>query len=194
MFAPLVAAMMMMQGLDDTGTAIAQPVGKAILEPVSGSYFQIFEFFGRPPHTWRHAKRMVKGYLHEGREGHLATIKEGSTHYFLILNFPELRQQPMWIGLAAECNESAELVWVDDTKLADTSFRAWNPIAQKKIRDQCKRLQDTGTELPIYYEPSELGSRWEVNSPTGNLTRMMVEFPVPVEETDETSEEQPSNE
>lgn len=182
MFAPLIAALFMMQAIDDTGTAIAQPIGTAILEPTSGAYFQVFEFYGRPPHTWRHAKRMVKGYLHEGREGRLAQIKNSNIHYFLILNFDDLRKFPMWIGLSADCNEQADLMWVDGTPLSETSFRGWNPVAQKKIRDTCKGLQDTGTQLPIYYEPDQLAARWEMATPNRNITRMMVEFPVPEEE------------
>ena len=38
--ATLLATMMLAQNLDDTGTAVAQPVGTAVLEPVSGSYFR----------------------------------------------------------------------------------------------------------------------------------------------------------
>lgn len=182
MLSVLVASMMLIQNVDETGIAVAQPVGEAILEPISGSYFQIFEFYGRPPHTWRHATRMVKGYRHEDREGHLAFVKDGATHFFLVLNFDMLRERKMWIGLSAECNEQADLKWLDDVPLAEGSFRAWSPVAQKNIRDNCKRLQDTGTRLPIYYDPTEFGVRWEVGSPGDNITHMMVEFPVPPED------------
>ena len=189
MFGVLVAAMMMLQ--DDTGIAVARPIGEAILEPVSGSYFQVFEFFGRPPHTWRHASRMVKGYRHNDRDGHLAYVKDGATHFFLVLNFDRLRSTKMWIGLSAKCNETAELYWTDDTPLAEGSFRAWSPVAQKKFRDRCRSLQDSGTDLPVYYDPTEFGVRWEVGDPTTNIRYMMVEFPVPSEtEEDATDESQ----
>lgn len=187
MFGALVAAMMMFQ--DDTGIAVARPIGDAVLEPVSGSYFQIFEFFGRPPHTWRHASRMVKGYRHADRDGHLAYVKEGATHFFLVLNFDLLRTNRVWIGLSARCNESAELYWADDTPLTEGSFRAWSPVAQKRFRDQCRSLQNTGTDLPVYYDPTEFGVRWEVANPNANIQHMMVEFPVP-SETDGEDEEQ----
>lgn len=188
MIAALFATFMMMQGLDDTGTAVAQPIGRAQLEPISGSYFQVFEFYGRPPHTWVHASRMVKGYHHEGREGRLALIKDGTTHYFLLLNFEMLRTHKMWIGLSAVCNEQADLMWLDDTPLAETSFRAWSSVAQKGIREECKRLEGTGTALPIYYDPSQFGVRWEVAGPKENITHMMVEFPVPSEELEKPDE------
>ena len=187
MFGALVAAMMMFQ--DDTGIAVARPIGEAMLEPVSGSYFQVFEFFGRPPHTWRHAARMVKGYRHEDRDGHLAYVKDGATHFFLVLNFDILREQKLWIGMSARCNETAELYWLDDTPLAEGSFRAWSPVAQKTFRDQCKQLQNTGTDLPIYYDPTEFGVRWEVANPRTNLKYMMVEFPVPAESNEEEAEQ-----
>jgi hypothetical protein len=190
MIAAIFATLMMMQSLDDTGTAVAQPIGRAQLEPVSGSYFQVFEFYGRPPHTWKHATRMVKGYHHEGREGRLALIKDGTTHYFLLLNFEMLRTYKMWIGLSAVCNKQADLVWLDDTPLSETSFRAWSRVAQKGIRDRCKRLEGSGTALPIYYDPSIYGVRWEVADPQQNVIHMMVEFPVPaaIEAEKEASE------
>ncbi len=178
--AAIIAASMMLQ--DDTGIAVARPIGEAILEPVSGSYFQVFEFYGRPPHTWRHAARMVKGYRHEDRDGHLAFVKDGATHFFLVLNFDMLREQRMWIGLSAQCNESAELFWLDETPLSEGSFRAWSPVAQKKFRDDCKRQQNSGIDLPVHYDPTEFGVRWEVGSPKQNITHMMVEFPIPEEE------------
>lgn len=193
MIATFFAAMMMVQGLDETGTAVARPIGQAVLEPVSGSYFQIFEFYGRKPHTWRHARRMVKGYHHEGREGRLAFVKDGTTHYFLILNFDLLRQAKMWIGLSAECNEQADLKWLDETMLADTNFRAWSSVAQKNIREQCRRLKDTGTQLPIFYEPTDFGVRWEMAGPKTDIRYMMVEFPVPTEEDAAADQQQGSD-
>ena len=182
MFAAVIGAMMLMQGLDETGIAVARPVGKAILEPVSGSYFQVFEFYGRPPHTWRHARNMVRGYRHDDREGRLAFVKTGATHFFLVLNFEMLRAKKMWIGLAAECNEQADLIWSDETRLGDGSFRAWSPVAQKGIRDGCSRYEGTGTRLPVFYDPTEFGVRWEIGNVTMNITHMMVEFPVPEKE------------
>lgn len=188
MLALLAATMLMMQDIDATGTAVARPIGTAKLEPISGSYFQIFEFYGRPPHTWRHARRMVKGYLHEGREGRLAQVKDGATHYFLVLNFDMLRERSMWIGLSAECLEKAELKWIDGTPLEAGSFRAWANTAQKSIRDTCTRNRGRGTVLPIFYESSEFtGVRWQMGQPNTNIMHMMVEFPVP--EADEDAAE-----
>ncbi len=185
MFAAVVGAMMLMQNIDETGIAVARPVGDAILEPASGSVFQVFEFYGRPPHTWRHATRMVKGYRHDGREGRLAFVKTGATHFFLVLNFDMLREQKMWIGLSAECNDQADLKWLDETALVDGSFRAWSPVAQKGIREGCARLEGTGTRLPVFYDPTEFGVRWEIGGVNNNIKHMMVEFPVPPKETDE---------
>lgn len=194
MFAAIVGAMMLVQGLDETGIAVARPIGKAILEPATGSYFQVFEFYGRPPHTWRHAKRMVKGYRHEDREGRLAFVQTGATHFFLVLNFEMLREKRMWIGLSAECNKQADLKWLDDTPLGDGSFRAWSPVAQKGIREGCKRLEGTGKQLPVFYDPTEFGVRWEIASETANITHMMVEFPVPPEDNEESPKEEVSGE
>lgn len=193
MFAAVVGAMMLMQGLDETGIAVARPIGKAILEPVTGSYFQVFEFYGRPPHTWRHAKNMVRGYRHNDREGRLAFVKTGATHFFLVLNFEMLRAKKMWIGLSAECNDQADLIWSDETPLGDGSFRAWSPVAQKGIRENCARLEGTGTRLPVFYDPTEFGVRWEIGSVTMNITHMMVEFPVPSEEDAEAPSEEVSS-
>jgi len=183
--AMLFAATLLFQGLDETGTAIARPIGDAALEPTTGSYFQVFEFFGRPPYTWRHAKLMVKGYLHEGREGRLATIKSQSVHYFLLVKFPMVREQKMWIGLSATCNEHADIEWLDGSSLSEAPFRAWNDGAQRKISRTCRAKAETGTVLPVYYDPHELGTRWEPGTATTNLRYMMVEFPVPAEESSE---------
>ncbi len=174
---------------DDTGIAVARPTGVAHLEPTTGSYFQIFEFHGRPPHTWEHASRMVKGYLHQKREGRLAHISSTTVHYFLLLEFPELRQKRMWIGLRAKCNEYTDFLWTDDTSLADQSFRAWNPGAQKRVRDFCKRNKLTGRELPVYYDPNEFGVRWDVGGERTNVQHIMVEFPVPETAEEEAVEE-----
>jgi len=59
-------------------------------------------------------------------------------------------------------------------------------VAQKGIRDGCARLQDTATRLPVYYDPTEFGVRWEIGKVGTNIQHMMVEFPVPPEQlTDE---------
>ena len=94
----LVALTMMMQDIGDTGTAVARPIGEVHFNEETGSYYQVFDFIGKPPHTWVHARRMVKGYRYEGREGRLAVIRDISTHYYLIQKFPKMREQPMWIG------------------------------------------------------------------------------------------------
>ena len=88
----------------------------------------------------------------------------------------------MWIGLSAQCNESADLKWLDDTPLSEGSFRAWSPVAQKKFRDECKKRQNSGIDLPVFYDPTEFGVRWEVGDPNVNITHMMVEFPIPQED------------
>ncbi|MCK0070418.1 C-type lectin domain-containing protein [Kordiimonas laminariae] len=172
---------------DATGIAVARPTGKAHLEPTTGSYFQIFEFHGRPPHTWEHASRMVRGYLHDNeREGRLATIKSNAVHYFLLLEFPEMREKPMWIGLRAQCNEYTDYIWTDETTLEDQTFRAWNAGTQQKIREFCRSNKDTGRTLPVYYDPTEFGVRWDVRDPRINIKYMMVEFPAPEEAVEET--------
>jgi len=180
-----LAVAMMFQGVDDTGTAVARPIGEAYLEPTTGSYFQVFEFYGRPPHTWNHAKIMVKGYLHEGREGQLAHIKSQTVHYFLLVKFPVMRQQKMWIGLSATCKERAEIKWLDGTFIGEQAFRAWNDGTQRKISRTCRARQDSGAVLPVFYDPHELGTRWEAGDAGTNLRFMIVEFPVPKEETEE---------
>ena len=138
---------------------------------------------------------MVKGYQHDGREGRLAVVKDGATHYFLLLNFERMQKARMWIGLTAECREKAELSWIDETPLAETNFRAWSSVAQKKIRDTCRRLQNTAIQLPVFYEPSEFGVRWEMGQVNTNIRYMMVEFPVPQEEAEQAENEAaaPSN-
>jgi hypothetical protein len=189
----MLAASMLTQGLDDTGTAIAKPIGDVILEPTTGSYFQVFEFYGRPPHSWRHADRMVRGYFHEGREGKLAHVVSGSVHYFLLSRFPIVRQEKMWIGLQVTCNEKAEIEWVDGGALADQSFRAWNDGTQKTISRTCRDRVESGYEMPIFYDPHELGTRWEAGNSRTNLRFMMVEFQVPKETDEETAGEAEDN-
>lgn len=194
-FAGLVlAASMLLQGLDDTGTAVARPIGEVHLEPTTGSYFQVFEFYGRPPHTWRHADRMVRGYLHEGREGRLAHITSGSVHYFLLVKFPLLRQMPSWIGLRAICNETTELKWVEGPDLVDQSFRAWNDGTQKNISRTCRANKNSGMELPVFYDPHELGTRWEIGDIRTNQRYMLVEFKVPEDAEAEATETTDTNE
>ncbi len=184
----LFAVALMFQGVDATGTAIARPIGEVYLEPTTGSYFQIFEFYGRPPHTWRHAKLMVKGYLVEGREGRLAEVKSQSVHYFLLTKFPLLRKEKMWIGLRATCNEKAEIEWLDGTKIGEQPFRAWNDGTERTISRTCRANKNSGKVLPIYYYPHELGIRWEAGSANQNLSYMIVEFPIPQEGTGPSGE------
>ena len=186
----VIGAAMLFQGVDATGTAIARPIGQAHLEPTTGSYFQVFEFYGRPPYTWRHAGEMVKGYFHQGRVGQLATIKAQNVHYFLLINFPIVQKERMWIGLSATCNESAELNWVDGTQLKDHPFRAWNDGAQRKISRTCRARADSGTVIPVFYDPHELGTRWEPGTATQNYRYMMVEFAVPEVDTETIPEDE----
>jgi len=181
-------ALMVQTGPDETGVAVAKPTGKALLEPDSGSYFQVFEFFGRPPHTFRHAARMVKGYHYQGREGRLAHIKTGAIHYFLLLNFPEIQDKKMWIGLQAVCNETTEIGWFEGSSLGDQSFRAWNGGTARNITRTCKKYKESGMTLPVFYEAHQLGVRWEAGKDTTNLRHMIVEFPVPEEEPEPTDE------
>ncbi|MFC4349735.1 C-type lectin domain-containing protein [Kordiimonas lipolytica] len=188
--ATLAVMMMLFQGIDDTGTAVARPIGEVHLNETSGSYFQVFEFYGKPPHTWRHAKRMVRGYLYEGREGQLATIKDVETHYFLLLNFPMMRTSAMWIGLSATCNETADLAWVDGAKLADQSFRGFGDGALRDISRTCRSRKDSGMEIPIFYEPDAFGVRWQKGTDRQNLTYMMVEFPKPADAASEEAEQE----
>ncbi|MBV1900244.1 MAG: C-type lectin domain-containing protein, partial [Kordiimonadaceae bacterium] len=133
----VVAAMMFQSGVDSTGTAIARPYGDVQQEETTGSYFQMFEFYGRPPHTWEHAQAMVSGYEYKGRPGRLAHIKTSAIHYFLLLNFPDLHSNKAWIGLGAECNEKADIMWADGSLLKHQSFRAWNVGTLKKISRTC---------------------------------------------------------
>ncbi len=190
-FIGIATALMMtfMQGIDDTGTAVARPIGEVHFNEKTGSYYQIFEFLGKPPHTWRHARRMVKGYLYEGREGQLATVKDVDTHYFLVLNFMDMRTKSMWIGLSVTCNETAEIAWVDDSRLEDQSFRGFAEGELRNISRTCRSLKDTGVQLPIYYEPDEFGVRWHLARANTNEQYMMVEFPVPTEEDDQSDGE-----
>lgn len=191
-----LGAAMLLQNVDATGTAIARPVGEVYLEPTTGSYFQVFEFFGRPPHTWAHAKEMVRGYVHEGREGRLAHIKSQTIHYFLLIKFPMIRKIKMWIGLSATCKERADIRWIDGTHLGDQPFRAWNDGTQRTITRTCKSRIDSGDVLPVYYDPHELGTRWEAGNAGTNLRYMIVEFPVleedPESEAETVEKDQPA--
>ncbi|NVJ69275.1 MAG: C-type lectin domain-containing protein [Alphaproteobacteria bacterium] len=186
--ATVAILMTLFQGIDETGTAVARPIGQASLDSATGSYFQVFEFYGRPPHSWEHASRMVKGYIYEGREGQLATVKDVNTHYFLILNFPQMRTTSMWIGLTATCNEQADIEWIDGARLLDQSFRGFADGVARKISRTCRDRKDSGAVFPIYYQPDEFGVRWQVATPNQNLQYMMVEFPKPPEE-----DQQPQN-
>ncbi len=190
----IVAALM--QGApDSTGTAVALPKGEVVQDPQTGSYYQVFEFYGKPPHTWEHASHMVRGYLYEEREGQLASIKSLDTHYFLLLSFPKLRMVPMWIGLSVQCNESADATWPDGSNLREQNFRAWNEGTAAKISRTCRKEKDTGNIHPVYYQADEFGVRWELGSPKQNITYMLVEFPEPPEEEDRSMETgQPSTE
>mgnify|MGYP000515237438 CR=1 FL=1 len=192
----LFAVALLFQGVDETGTAIARPIGEAYLEPTTGSYFQIFEFYGRPPHTWAHAKEMVRGYYHEGREGRLAHVKSQTVHYFLLVKFPMVRQHQMWIGLSATCNEKADINWLDGSSIKEQAFRAWNDGTQRTISRTCRSRKESGDVLPVFYDPHELGTRWEAGAAGKNLRYMIAEFPVPVEEpeaktVDQAEAEQP---
>ena len=177
----LVAAAMMLQSVDDTGTAVAKPIGDVKVEPTTGSYFQIFEFYGRPPHTWEHAQRMVRGYRYKDREGRLAHIKTGAVHYFLLLNFLDLSSKRVWIGLSAQCNEKADIKWLDGSDLSEQSFRAWTAGAAKNISRTCRAKKLSGDIMPVFYEAHELGLRWDISGEKSNLKYMLVEFPVEVE-------------
>lgn len=178
----MVALTMMLQGIDDTGTAIARPIGEVHFNEATGSYYQVFDFVGKPPHTWEHARRMVKGYRYQGREGRLAIVRDIETHYFLIMKFPKMRETRMWIGLRATCGEGAELAWVDESSLQDQSFRGFGEGVLREISRTCRARPNSGDILPIFYEPDGFSVRWQVGAARTNQTYMMVEFPVPEEE------------
>ncbi len=167
---------------DYTGTAVAQPIGEAHLDPTSGSYYQIFVFHGKPPHTWRHARKMVRGYFHEKREGRLAHVLNIKTHYFLISKFPMMFDQRMWIGLSVVCekDDGPQPQWTDGKLLKETTFRAWDPAAGQSYNRQCKG-KDYKTQIPVMYDPTQFGSRWRVEQINTNVKYMMVEFAEPVE-------------
>ncbi len=167
---------------DSTGTAIAKPIGEVLLEPSSGSYFQVFEFYGRPPHTQRHAAEMVRGYYYKGREGRLAYVTSGEIHYFLLFQFEKMRQTKMWIGLNVVCNDVPEASWGDGPLLENQGFKAWTSDSPQKIRESCQRREGSGVKIPVFYSPSEFGVRWEVSRANANLKYMMVEFPKPESE------------
>ena len=178
----VVALTMMMQGIDETGTAVASPIGEVAFDADTGSYYQIFQFIGKPPHTWEHARRMVKGYQYEGREGQLAVIRNIASHYFLLLKFPMLRQQKMWIGLGVTCEKKTSILeWVDGTSLADQSFRGFGEGVLREVSRTCRTVEYSKDIYPIYYEPDSFGVRWQLGRPKDNLLYMMVEFPKPAE-------------
>lgn len=180
--ATLAIVMTLFQGIDETGTAVARPTGEVKFSERTGSYYQVFEFYGKPPHTWEHAQRMVRGYVYEGREGQLAMVKDVETHYFLVLNFPAMRTSPMWIGLSVQCNDVAETEWVDGSSLADQSFRGFAEGELRKISRECRRRKDSGEILPVFYEPDAFGVRWRLGRKGENKTLIMVEFAAPIEE------------
>lgn len=164
---------------DATGTAIARPLGKAEFFSASDSYFQVFEFFGKPPHTWAHANRMVRGYRVEGRDGRLAHVPDLETHFFLLSHFQLMNEQRMWIGLYVDCGERITTHWVEGPALDAQPFRAWIDTAPGTIRGLCRTHRSSGRPVPVFYEPSEFGVRWQAMAPGGNLKYMMVEFPAP---------------
>ncbi|MCJ9430388.1 C-type lectin domain-containing protein [Kordiimonas marina] len=172
-----IVATLFQGGVDATGTAIARPLGEAHEDPSTGNYYQIFQFYGPKPYTWAHAKHMVHGYIYEGRVGQLASVKTLETHYFLLLQFPEMRKHKTWIGLSAQCNEQADLEWLDGTKLEDTNFRAWAADAQRKISRTCRDHRLSGNIYPIYYMPDAFGVRWEMGQSNTDIEYMVVEFP-----------------
>jgi len=113
-------------------------------------------------------------------------------HYFLLVNFPLVREQRMWIGLSATCNEHPDIEWLDGTAIAEKPFRAWNDGAQKKISRTCKSNKESGIVLPVHYDPHELGTRWEPGTAKLNLRYMMVEFPAPqVDDASDDSDPKP---
>ncbi|WP_374763803.1 C-type lectin domain-containing protein [Yunchengibacter salinarum] len=171
------------QGVDSTGTAVAKPRGQAVQDPTSGSYFQLFEFYGPQPYSWRHASAMVPGYEYKGVPGQLARIKQADTHYFLMVEFPVLRSAPAWIGLVGECGRGIEFQWVSGEPLSQSPFRAWAAGAREQARTLCDRAPE-GTRLPVFYEPSEFGTRWRVTRSNANQRLMLVEFPQQDPESD----------
>lgn len=164
---------------DATGTAVAQPTGEVVYREDTDTYYQIFEFFGSPPYSWEHAQFTVKGYRHKGREGFLAKIPDAMTHYFVLGSLRQLRAQPAWIGMAFRCEEGVAVAsWDDGDLLKDQSFRAWAPNVGRKTRDACRGRMSSDA-IPVYYNPTDLGTRWEVASGKGNIQYLLVAFPPP---------------
>ncbi len=173
----ILAFLMQIYAPDATGTAVAVPMGEVFYREATDTFYQIFEFQGSPPHSWAHAQFTVKGYRHQGREGYLAKIPDATTHYYLVGNILHLRQLPAWIGLGVECeNGVAVPTWDDDTPLSEQSFRAWAPNTGTAARNFC-RGRTTSELAPVYYAPSDLGSRWTMGAPNTNIKFLLVEFP-----------------
>ncbi|PCI63087.1 MAG: hypothetical protein COB37_05825 [Kordiimonadales bacterium] len=187
-FASLViASSLLVQSFSGTGTAAAKPLGKAVLEETTGHHFQIFEFVGRPPHTWEHAELMVSGYMHEGVPGQLAKIPTADVHYFLLGNFPLVGTVNMWFGLTAICRDGTAFEWVDGTALVATPFRAWSDGAQRKISRGCRAGASSFKRFPVYYNSSKFGMRWEAANARTDVRYMIVEF-VPLKKEENEAE------
>ncbi len=156
---------------------------KPILDPSSGSYYQLYYIESGSKMDWWIAQRASNELLYNGRRGQLATIKSGDTHFFLMSNFSvPTKGGKFWIGLRMSCATKG-FTWEDGHKLSEQQFSAWtaNLYRNEKVSCHPGSLAGAPPYLPVSLVSSDNSFRWEISGPRKWYNGMLVEFPKPAE-------------
>ena len=155
--------------------ARAEPPGKVVYDPSSGSYFEIIRNRKPPPlNSWKYARADVEKRVYKGIRGRLAVIKTLATHEFLKkhLGIPF----EAWIGLRYHCS-SGKLIWVNGELLRrGVDFEKWHSRLYYEGKNYCK--VGVVTHLVVFYTRMVgLHTYWMVSGPVHVLAGSIVEYP-----------------
>ena len=153
--------------------AKAEPLGKVVYDPSSGSYFEIIRNRNNKSlGTWRFVRAAVNKRIYKGIRGRLAVIKTRATHEFLRKNLGI--PFDAWIGLRYLCS-SGKLVWVTGEMLRrGVDFEIWHRQLYYEKRSFCGGAI---THLVVYYIIEGRRLYWRISRPEHGLTGALIEYP-----------------
>lgn len=143
---------------------------KPIYNPSTKSYFELRVDLPKPS-TWEMAVRYARTKQFKGVRGQLAEIKSIQTHSFLQANF-DVREEA-WIGLRYFC-AFRKLVWADGTEQPRSKFKMW---ARRWHRTEIRCGKNQIQYMPIYYQKSDQGFKWQASGPSKHFVSYFVEYP-----------------
>jgi hypothetical protein len=141
-----------------------------IYNPHTKSYFELRIDLPKPP-NWLTANKFAKTRTYKGVRGRRAIVKDVETHSFLHANF-HLNEEA-WIGMRFLCSVR-KLVWVTGDEQKRKEFSAW---ARSWHRTNVTCRTNRMAFMPVYYQPTRDGFRWQASGQQKYFGSVFVEYP-----------------